>query len=57
LIYGKPLNFEPRIGFAYRVGDGVKPFVLRGGWGIYDAQTALRTERFFKTVFDIFLSI
>ena len=43
LIYGKPFNFEPRIGFAYRVGDGVKPFMLRGGWGIYDAQTALRT--------------
>jgi hypothetical protein len=43
LIHGKAFNFEPRIGFAYRVGDGVKPFMLRGGWGIYDAQTALRT--------------
>ncbi len=43
LIYGKPFNFEPRVGFAYRVGDGVEPLMLRGGWGIYDAQTALRT--------------
>ena len=42
LIHGKPFNFEPRIGFAYRVGNGLKPFMLRGGWGIYDAQTALR---------------
>ena len=42
LIQGSPWNFEPRAGFAYRIGEAQKPFVLRGGYGIYDAQTALR---------------
>jgi len=27
-------NFGPRIGFAYRAGDGAKSFVLRGGYRI-----------------------
>jgi hypothetical protein len=27
-------NFGPRLGFAYRVGDGAKSFVLRGGYRI-----------------------
>ncbi|MGD0499156.1 MAG: carboxypeptidase regulatory-like domain-containing protein [Bryobacteraceae bacterium] len=43
LIYGNPLMFFPRLGVAYRLGDNVKPFMLRGGWGVYDSQTALRT--------------
>lgn len=43
LVYGNPWIFEPRVGFAYRMGDSSKPFVLRGGWGMYDSQAALRT--------------
>jgi Carboxypeptidase regulatory-like domain len=43
LIYGNPWVFAPRVGFAYRTSDSVKPLVLRGGWGIYDSQAALRT--------------
>jgi hypothetical protein len=43
LIYGNPRIFEPRVGFAYRIGDTARPLMLRGGWGIYDSQTALRT--------------
>ncbi|MGD0497991.1 MAG: TonB-dependent receptor [Bryobacteraceae bacterium] len=43
LIYGSPWNFEPRVGFAYRIGNTVRPFVVRGGWGMYDSQVALRT--------------
>ncbi|MGO9255811.1 MAG: carboxypeptidase regulatory-like domain-containing protein [Bryobacteraceae bacterium] len=43
LIYGNPWIFEPRVGFAYRTSDSVRPVVLRGGWGIYDSQAALRT--------------
>jgi hypothetical protein len=42
LIQGSPWNFGPRAGFAYRIGQSQKPFVLRGGYGIYDSQTALR---------------
>ena len=43
LVYGNPWIFAPRLGFAHRVGDSAKPLVLRGGWGMYDSQTALRT--------------
>jgi len=43
LVYGNPWIFAPRLGFAYRVGDSVRPLVLRGGWGMYDSQAALRT--------------
>ncbi|MGD0499157.1 MAG: TonB-dependent receptor [Bryobacteraceae bacterium] len=42
-VYGNPWLFAPRAGFAYRVGDNVKPLMLRGGLGLYDAQSALRT--------------
>ncbi|MGD0500959.1 MAG: TonB-dependent receptor [Bryobacteraceae bacterium] len=42
LVYGNAWNFEPRIGFAYRVGQAERPLVLRGGYGIYYSQTALR---------------
>lgn len=42
LVYGNPWNFEPRAGFAYRVGQTVRPFVVRGGYGLYNSQTALR---------------
>jgi len=43
LIYDNPWIFEPHLGFAYRLGDNVKPLVLRGGFGMYNSQTALRT--------------
>jgi hypothetical protein len=42
LMYGNPWNFDPRIGFAYRIGQTPRPLVLRGGYGIYDSQVALR---------------
>src|SRR5574340_688587 len=41
LIHGNPWTFEPRIGFAYRIGEAQKPFVLRGGYGIYDSQVEI----------------
>jgi hypothetical protein len=43
LVYGNSWIFAPRLGFAYRVGDSSKPLMLRGGWGLYDSQAALRT--------------
>jgi hypothetical protein len=43
LIQSSPWNFEPRLGFAYRISQSQKPFVVRGGYGAYDSQTALRT--------------
>jgi len=43
LINGNPWLFRPRVGFAYKLGDTQKPLVIRGGYGIFDSQTALRT--------------
>jgi hypothetical protein len=43
LVYGNPWLFAPRAGFAYRLGDSTKPLVLRGGFGLFDSQSALRT--------------
>jgi hypothetical protein len=43
LVHGNPWIFAPRVGVAYRLGDNVRPLMLRGGWGVYDSQTALRT--------------
>jgi hypothetical protein len=43
LVYGNPWVFAPRLGFAYRVGDSSRPLMLRGGWGLFDSQAALRT--------------
>ena len=34
LVYSNWKNFGPRIGFAYRVSDGRKAFVIRGGYRI-----------------------
>jgi hypothetical protein len=42
LVNSNPWVFEPRIGFAYKLTEGVTPLVLRGGYGIYDSQVALR---------------
>ena len=36
-------NFWPRAGFAYRLFDGARATVLRGGFGIYGFPTPLRT--------------
>lgn len=48
---GKPKNlfksnlydFSPRAGFAYRLFDGNKQMVIRGGYGIYTSAIAMRT--------------
>ena len=32
LMYGNNADFGPRAGFAYRVGDGARSFVVRGGY-------------------------
>src|SRR5262249_4281719 len=42
LVYGNPWIFAPRLGFAYRAGDSVRPLMVRGGWGMFDSQAALR---------------
>lgn len=34
LINGNPANFGPRVGFAYRLSEGDRPMVLRGGFRI-----------------------
>jgi hypothetical protein len=36
-------DFGPRIGAAYRVFDGAKSFVIRGGYGMYLSPLAIRT--------------
>jgi hypothetical protein len=43
LVYGNSWIFSPRAGFAYRLGDSTRPLVLRGGFGVFDSQAALRT--------------
>ncbi len=35
-------DFRPRVGFAWRLGDGKQTFVLRGGYGTYSLQIPLR---------------
>lgn len=42
LVNNNPRVFEPRIGFAYKLTESQTPLVLRGGYGIYDSQVALR---------------
>ncbi|MEK7405794.1 MAG: TonB-dependent receptor, partial [Acidobacteriota bacterium] len=32
LMPGNPTNFGPRLGFAYRAGEGARSFVIRGGY-------------------------
>ena len=38
-----PFGFGPRMGLAYRVFDGSKAFVIRGGYGLYISALPLRT--------------
>jgi hypothetical protein len=35
LVYPNKLDFGPRVGVAYRLGDSSRSFVLRGGYGLY----------------------
>ena len=42
LVNGNPLIFSPRFGFAYKIGSTQRPLVLRGGYGLYNSQVALR---------------
>jgi hypothetical protein len=35
-------DFNPRAGFAYRITQGSRPLVVRGGYGIYGYTTPLR---------------
>ena len=43
LVYGNPWIFSPRLGFAYRWEIPPDLLVLRGGFGVFDSQSALRT--------------
>ncbi len=43
LINSNHLDFSPRIGFAYRLSSGKRAASLRGGYGLYRFQLALRT--------------
>jgi hypothetical protein len=36
-------DFSPRAGVAYRVFDGNRQFVIRGGYGVYTSALAMRT--------------
>jgi hypothetical protein len=42
MIYPNRLDFGPRIGFAYRLGNLSRPTVLRGGYAIYAIPEQLR---------------
>ncbi|MFB3828239.1 MAG: carboxypeptidase regulatory-like domain-containing protein [Bryobacteraceae bacterium] len=42
LIYLNKLDFNPRAGFAYRLTEGRRPFVVRGGYGLYAYDMPLR---------------
>lgn len=42
LVNGNPWIFNPRLGFAYKIGSTQRPLVLRGGYGLYNSQVALR---------------
>ncbi|MFN7937348.1 MAG: carboxypeptidase-like regulatory domain-containing protein [Bryobacteraceae bacterium] len=42
LMYLNKWDFNPRAGFAYKVTSGARPFVVRGGYGIYGYPMPLR---------------
>lgn len=42
LIYKNAFNFDPRVGFAYRVTTGYRPLVLRGGYSVFQFGQPLR---------------
>ena len=37
-------DIGPRVGFAYRLGDGAREVVIRGGYGLYISPTSLRFQ-------------
>lgn len=43
LVYGNWRDFNPRVGFAWRVGEGRRATVLRGGYSIFGYATNTRT--------------
>jgi hypothetical protein len=43
LFSSNNFNFGPRMGAAYRVFDGRKSFVIRGGYGLYYSNLPMRT--------------
>ncbi|MBL8174240.1 MAG: TonB-dependent receptor [Bryobacterales bacterium] len=42
LMYLNKWDFNPRVGFAYKMTEGSRPFVVRGGYGIYGYPMPLR---------------
>jgi hypothetical protein len=42
MVYSNRLDFGPRVGFAYRIGNPSRPTVLRGGYAIYAIPEQLR---------------
>jgi hypothetical protein len=42
LIYANKWDFNPRVGFAYRTGDGHKSTILRGGYGRFGFAPNIR---------------
>lgn len=42
MIHLNKWDFNPRAGFAYRFSDSARPFVVRGGYGIYGYPMPLR---------------
>jgi hypothetical protein len=42
LIYLNKWDFNPRVGVAYKMTEGARPFVVRGGYGIYGYPMPLR---------------
>jgi hypothetical protein len=42
LIHSNKLDFNPRAGFAFKITEGRRPLVVRGGYGIYGYPMPLR---------------
>ena len=42
LIFKNPYNFDPRAGFAYHLGQGVRSAVIRGAYSIFQFNQPLR---------------
>ena len=42
LVHSNYYDFGPRLGFAYRVGSGNRPTVIRGGYSIFAYPESLR---------------
>ncbi len=42
MIFSNPYNFDPRVGFAYRITKGNRPLVVRGGYSMFQFGQPLR---------------